>query len=288
MARKYGWTCTGALVATLIAGTPGRAAAQPAVLYLNFSDGSENVIKANVDDAAEDRSIMGSVTPYPAFTWPGVTDEAARRKLIDDVTQQVNDAFLPYHVLVTTTRPAEGPYTMVMVGGSPALFGMDAHVAGVAYMDCDNSQPANLVFAFPAPLGDNVHGLFSTIAQEAAHAFGLQHSSDPDDLMYPRVDLQQRSFIDRDSAVAMPKYCAPSTQNSHRRLLSLMGAWPGGDKPMDAPTTVSGAGTVLARPMGGCAVAPGVRRGKGGFFAPAAVILLMLAVGPCRQRRGRL
>jgi hypothetical protein len=52
-------------------------------------------------------------------------------------------------------------------------------VAGVAFMDCENRQRANVVFAFPAPLGGSIHGLFSTIAQEAGHALGLQHSSDP-------------------------------------------------------------------------------------------------------------
>jgi hypothetical protein len=275
--------CAGASVAH----SEGRG---PEVLYLNFSDGSENIVRADGDDAALYRSIMGSVSPYPAFAWPGIDTEEARRQLVHDLTEQINDAFRAYNVVVTTTRPAGGHYTMVMIGGSPALFAMDPRVAGVAYMDCENRQAANVVFAFPGPLGASAHGLFSTIAQEAAHAFGLQHSSDPNDIMYPRVDLAQRGFLDRESVVASPKFCGADTQNSHRRLLQLLGAWPGGDKPDDPVLTASDTGgTEAHEAMGGCAVGGHFsRRATEATIAWPGTLALVFALRACRRRRRRL
>jgi hypothetical protein len=261
------------------------------VLYLNFSDGTENILKADGDDAARNRSMMGSVTPYPAFTWPGRDDLDARGEVVRDLTRQVHDAFLPYNVVVTATRPVSGPYTMVMIGGSPDLFGMEPRVAGVAFMDCENRQDGNVVFAFPAPLAGSVQGLFSTIAQEAGHALGLQHSSDPHDIMYPRVDLAQRSFQDRDSPVASPKYCGQDIQNSHRRLLELVGAWEGPEKPMFLPETPPEEAEVMPEPpLGGCTVAgrPGARRANGGLGGAGLVLLAVFALGACGRRRGRL
>jgi hypothetical protein len=280
-----GGKCGVLAVAALVASVPGLAQATGTeVLYLNFSDGTENVGKAEVDDATRNASMMGAVAPYPAFAWPGMDDAEARRDLVAELTRQIDEAFAPYDIVVTSTRPAAGRYTMVMVGGDPALFEMDPRVAGVAFMDCDNHQSGNVVFAFPATLGGSMHGLFTTIAQEAAHALGLQHSSDPNDLMYPRVDLSQRSFQDRESPVASPKYCDGTTQNSHRRLLELVGAWKGGDKAaaQALPTTVQAQDV-----MGGCSAA-GTQRSNGGSWGLFGALLLVFALRACGRRGGRL
>jgi hypothetical protein len=279
------------LASALCAGTgaahsEGRASE---VLYLNFSDGTEDIVRADTDDAALNRSIMGSVTGYPAFAWPGMDTEEARRQLVHELTEQINDVFRPYDIIVTTSRPAAGRYTMVMIGGSPSLFAMDPRVAGVAYMDCENRQDANVVFAFPTPLGGSLHGLFSTIAQEAAHAFGLQHSSDPNDIMYPRVDLAQRGFIDRESVVASPKFCGADTQNSHRRLLALLGPWRGGEKPDDPVLSASPASLAAHEATGGCAMGGRLsRRASEGIFSLPGGLALVFALRACRRRRGRL
>jgi hypothetical protein len=268
-------------VVAFVVAFPGLArAAGQEVLYLNFSDGTENVIQADNDDSSRNRTIMGSATPYPAFTWPGVEDESARRNLIDDLTRRVQEAFAPFDIVITTTRPAAGPYNMVMIGGDPSVFQMDARVAGVAYMDCDNRQYSNLVFAFPRPLGGSVHGLFSTISQEAGHALGLQHSSDPTDLMYPRVDVSQRSFQDRETPVASPRYCEGATQNSHKRLLQLVGA-----RGEPAPTRLGA--TELSAPAMGCQMG-GARRGTGALSGLWAAALAVFALRACGRRRGRL
>jgi len=278
MGGKYG---VAALMAATVALPDMARAAGREVLYLNFSDGTENVVQADSDDASRNRSMMGAVTPYPAFAWPGADDADARSALVRDLTRQIDEAFAPYDIVVTATRPAAGSYTMVMVGGDPAMFQMDPRVAGVAFMDCDNQQAGNVVFAFPTPLNGSVHGLFTTIAQEAAHALGLQHSSDPNDLMYPRVDLAQRSFQDRESLVASPRYCDGTTQNSHRRLLELVGAWQGGDK-----TAAQALSEPAVREAMGCSAA-GAQRATEGAWTPLATAMLVFALRACgRRRRG--
>jgi hypothetical protein len=277
MGGKYG-------VAALWLVLPTMAhAAGPEVLYLNFSDGTEDVIRSEVDDATRNRSMMGSVTPYPAFSWPGASEPEARQRVIEEVTRRIDEAFAPYDIVVTATRPPSGPYTMAMIGGDPDLFQMEARVAGVAFMDCNNEQAGNVVFAFPAPLGGSVHGLFTTIAQEAAHALGLQHSSDPHDLMYPRVDLAQRNFQDRDSLVASPRYCDGETQNSHRRLLELVGAWQGGDKAAAAQSLPP---PQEVRQAMGCSAA-GAQRGTAAAWTLLATGMLVFTLRACgRRRRG--
>jgi hypothetical protein len=261
------------------------------VLYLNFSDGQENVIRADLDNALQNRSVMGSSDPFPAFAWPDMNDPEARRDLEQQLAQQVNDAFMAYNVVVTTHRPKSGVYTMVFIGGAPSIFALDARVAGIAFMDCDNRQASNVVFAFPTTLGTSIHGLFATIAQEAAHAFGLQHSSDPDDLMYPRVDLSQRGFLDRESAVASPNLCGPTTQNSHQLLLKLLGPWPGGDKPVDMALPAPMVDPPPPPVEGGCApasVAGRAQRGTGSLGLGGTALCVLFALRACRRRRAGL
>jgi hypothetical protein len=282
MGKRGGWVLAAA-VACAVAGRAEAAVPLATVLYLNFSDGQEDVVHAATDNAAQNRTVMGSAAPFPAFAWPGMNDQAARRDLVASLAQQVNDAFLPFNLVVTTTRPESGPYTMVVVGGGPALFSMDAHVAGVAYMDCDNRQPDNVVFAFPDALGGSEQALLTTIAQEAAHAFGLQHSADPDDLMYPRVDLAQRTFQDRETSVASPNLCGPQTQNSYRRLLEVLGPWTGGDKSVNQPVVAENPDPPPLE--GGCALG-GTRRGNGPVTLGMAAFCLVFAMRACR-RRGR-
>jgi hypothetical protein len=115
---------------------------------------------------------------------------------------------------------------------------------------------------------------------------GLQHSNDPNDLMYPRVDLAHQTFQDRESLVASPKYCQNATQNSHRRLLELVGAWPGGPKPDDDAVALTA--TAEEAPAMGCSMGAGAQRGRGGLPALCLVALMLFAVRPCRRRCGSL
>jgi hypothetical protein len=235
MARRWllSWVCTGVALAW---GAPA-AAQVPRIVYLNFSNGTETLRQARSDDAPTNTSQIGAASPYPPFRWPTVTTGAlTRADLVGRIARRVHEVFLPYNVLITLTRPAAGPYTMVMIGGRPRDINLGLDVAGVAFMDCTDAQPSNLVFAFAEVLRGNEQGLVATIAQEAAHAFGLEHTDRPEDLMHPMVDPRQSRFLDEEMPLLGDRICGRTTQNSHRRLLELVGAWPGVSKPLDDGT----------------------------------------------------
>jgi hypothetical protein len=224
----------------LLTAPPADAAAgQPEIVYLNFSDGTENVTFAPIDDATTNLSSLGAASPYPAFVWPSIsTGVETRAQVIARVTRRVHELFLPYNVLITLTRPTTGPYTTVMIGGGPRDIGIDQNLGGVAYMDCDNRENTNLVFAFPSTLRGSEQGLVVTIAQEAAHAFGLEHTESRRDVMHPELSVEQSRFLDEQTAILGERLCGNATQNSHRRLIDLVGAWLGDEKPLDDGTRV--------------------------------------------------
>src|SRR5205823_12916210 len=103
----------------------------------------------------------------------------------------------PFRVEVTDTPPADGPYTMVMVGGNATIIGQPSGVAGLAPLDCGDQNDSDIAFAFTDLFAtDDVHNLAVTIAQESAHSFGLGHTGDPTDLMYPAVSGREAAFQD--------------------------------------------------------------------------------------------
>lgn len=208
------------------------AAGDPQVVYLNFSDGTETVTRAAVDDAVTNRAVIGGASPYPAFQWPSITTGlVTRAAFIQEIARQVHARFAPYNVLITTRRPEKGPYTQVMIGGHPRDLGLLDDVGGLALLDCPNVEPANLVFAFPEKLRGSDHALVVTIAQEAAHAFGLEHTQNRVDLMNPVLDPRQERFVDAESAILGEPACGRGSQNSHRLLLQIVGPWLGDEKP---------------------------------------------------------
>ncbi len=211
----------------------GRAGATQ-IVYLDFSDGTETITFAEIDDSTANRSSIGGASPYPAFAWPSIsTGVEARSQVVARVARAVHAMFLPYDVIITLTRPTAPPFTTVMIGGDPRDLALRENYGGVAYMDCGNKQPSNIVFAFPSRLRGNERGLVVTIAQEAAHAFGLEHTDSRRDVMHPLLSPEQMSFLDEDGPVLDGRLCGAPTQNSHRRLIDAVGVWQGGEKPFD-------------------------------------------------------
>jgi hypothetical protein len=215
------------------AAAAARGASEPRIVYLNFSDGTETITRGELDDAPANVSSIGRASPYPAFSWPSLVDGSeTRADLVRRIAREVHRLFLPFNVLITTTRPPTGPYTMVLLGGFPTDIGLD-RLAGVAYLDCEDAQDKNLVFVFPPILRGNERALVMTIAQETAHAFGLEHTSAPEDVMYPTVDPRQAAFLDVPSRIFGEHHCGNEQQRSRQKLLDIVGPWRGEDKPLD-------------------------------------------------------
>jgi hypothetical protein len=116
------------------------------VVYLNFE--GVTLTKAAASDATADRAswmnkATGTAPPYRA-------GDAARDALITDITAGVRAALAPYPIQVVRTRPAAGPYVMIVFGGVATDVGSN-YGGAVNELDCDDSEKSDVAW-----LSDNV------------------------------------------------------------------------------------------------------------------------------------
>jgi MYXO-CTERM domain-containing protein len=155
--------------------------------------------------------------------------EGAKR---DAVMQAVRDDWAAYNVIIVDERPASGNYTMNMTGPSNPFGG---GVLGIAPLDCDDSQtPNNITYAFHSiDDGFDASTTATTIGQEVAHSFGLEHVDEPGDIMNPYNSGGDPSFTDQCIGIVGGQVvcgsqhaaeCGSQTQqNSNQELLTLFG-----------------------------------------------------------------
>jgi MYXO-CTERM domain-containing protein len=224
-------------------GPPPTPTADPAIIYINM-DGANLGCGNGEDNATTNASFIacqyGFTGNYPSY---GGTD-AQRQSVVDAVMQD----WAPFNAVITTTRPNAGPYTMCMTGPANHPFGNG--VLGIAPLDCfDQNMPSNIVFAFHSAsqlggsLGANTQA--TTISQEVAHAYGLEHVASSSDIMNPYNQGGNPAFTD--SCIGLvgngqpiqcgaqhQQYCAGGQQNSYQELIGLWGA----SNPDDTPPNV--------------------------------------------------
>jgi MYXO-CTERM domain-containing protein len=223
-------------------GPPPTPTGVPGYIFVNM-DGA-NLVCGNGDNATTNSSAIACqynfTGNYPSY---GGTD-AQRQSVIDAVEQD----WAPFNVVITTTRPNAGPYTMCMTGPANHPFGNG--VLGIAPLDCFNqNMPSNIVFAFHSAnqlggqLGANTQA--TTISQEVAHAYGLEHVASSSDIMNPYNQGGNPAFTD--SCIGLvgngqpiqcgaqhQQYCPGGQQNSYQELIGLWGA----SNPDDTPPNV--------------------------------------------------
>lgn len=142
------------------------------LVYVNF-DGAHVSSCADCSDAIAGLSwglndLFGKeeveLAPYE--------NEAAKPRIVS----RLRDLYSAYDVELTTTRPAQGPYTMVII--SPTW----ANNHGAAPLDCGNQNPSNI--AFVNRIGTASADLIARYAaHELGHSFGLAHVTSNADLM---------------------------------------------------------------------------------------------------------
>ncbi len=151
-----------------------------AVVYLNFEGGT--IFYSEYDDASQNRSRLYS------GEWPSYGDGSRR----DEVMDLVRLHFVDFNVVFTDRRPGSGPYTMVMIGPE---FIVDGGALGVAPVDCNDTEPANIVYAFLSAddaLSSSDHAW--TISHEIAHSYGLDHVMANDDVMHATLGFGDPAF----------------------------------------------------------------------------------------------
>ncbi|HET6582844.1 MAG TPA: Ig-like domain-containing protein [Nannocystaceae bacterium] len=209
-----------------------------------------------------DNSQMNISEIFPGDFEPYGGDETARAAVMAAVKLD----WQAYDVEIVDERPESGDYTMNVTTPTNPLGG---GVLGIAPLDCfDMFTHNNITFAFhgandgfPAPVQA------TTIGQEVAHSFGMEHVDDPTDIMNPSNSGGDPSFKDECIPVVAGGTCAEQhlphcpdgmSQNAHRELLELFGT--------SAPDTVAPTVTITSP-------ANGAEFGEGAEFVIEAVAI---------------
>jgi hypothetical protein len=201
---------------------PQLGAAKSNVFYLNY-DGVTIKYTGQEDDATQNVSQFQDF----AMTYQPYGDGAKRAAS----SQAVKADWSKYNVVITETRPGGGNYTMC-VNSPTNPFG--GGVLGIAPLDCNDNQARNIVFAYHSandqfPAATQA----TTMSQEIAHAFGLEHVKEPNDIMNPYNGGGDPAFLDQCFTLdagggqilcnAQHNMFCSGAQNSHQELLWLFG-----------------------------------------------------------------
>jgi hypothetical protein len=234
MRKDHGHRAGALLLALAIAGcAAGEDEATPApvpppppgarVVFLNFSNGGEALHQAAEDDPAANRARLCAAPqlgPWQGIPGCGGGREGCLRLIADAVDQH----FADFNLVVRTTRPAEAPYTMVVIAppSGTCRFGTN----GVAPLDCADQRPAEV--ALVTDCRGSAARCAAIISQEIAHTYGLEHTTWPCDLMADAAAACEQGAAFADVLVPSEARCGRRAQNSYRRLLEALGPWPAG------------------------------------------------------------
>ncbi len=203
----------------------------PRLVYLNF-DGVTVTSTSGGDDSAANQSRILNLGGLPAGTTVtvapfslGVLSDAQGMTTVAQVKSfvlaQMEAIHEPYDLFFTLERPASGNYQMVVIGSDCATIA-NTSCAGIAILDCSDNNPHNIGYTFPG--GRTVDELVVTTAQEMAHAYGLNHTTDTADIMFPQLQTTLPNSYGAGPIPAADMPCGGATfQDSHALLLDTIG-----------------------------------------------------------------
>ncbi|MCY1007894.1 Ig-like domain-containing protein [Nannocystis pusilla] len=197
--------------------------AQANVFFLNYDGVTLN--QGGQDNSATNTTVFNEfATTYQPY---GAGNKRAAS------LQAVKSDWAKYDVSVTDVRPNGGLYTMC-VNSPTNVFG--GGVLGVAPLDCNDNMAANIVLAFHSANDQfSAATQATTMSQEIAHAYGLEHVNEPNDIMNPYNAGGDPSFLDNcltldgggnpiQCGAQHSQFCGNNQQNSHQELLWLFGS----------------------------------------------------------------
>jgi hypothetical protein len=191
---------------------------QPHVLYLNRCEGGQTVTSGWPDDSTVKRSgILYGTVHFPPYPYGDASWQ--------QVVEHTREIFAPFNIAITDIDPSPSPHDAAIVCGSGGLAGFHG-AGGVAPFTCGViTNP--ITFTFPESLGNNARVIAEVIAQEAAHAWGLDHSYKCEDPMTYLSGCGPKSF--QDGSYPCGEYsprsceCGGSTQNTFAHIMALFG-----------------------------------------------------------------
>ena len=168
------------------------------VIFMNFDGVALN--RGNDDATTNTSWITNASVTYKAFN--DTPYGMGRAATINAIAGYMKMYYAPFNAQIVTTRPASGRYMMCLVGGNPGVIGVGGGAAGIAPLDCDNQEESNVVYAFsevltPQNTGsttESLKAIAATCAQETAHGYGLGHTTNQADVMYPQLTPSVTGF----------------------------------------------------------------------------------------------
>jgi hypothetical protein len=222
----------------------------PHILYIDF-DGAAIMGGTDCSDATKNcSSLIGATGSASVPSWSGSASDRAQ------VMAEVTQMYAKFNVQLVTARPSStaGDYSMTVVGGIAQNINQPADRVGVAPLDCYNQNEKDISFVFAATPGLTLHDIAVAIAQESAHGYGLAHTDNRMDVMYPYISSDATGYLDLtmgvyDTAFVNSDCDGTHSQNSFRRMMFNVGHSGGPDT---TPPTIS-----ISMPHDGDTVASG-------------------------------
>lgn len=205
------------------------------IVFVSFEGATLTKVDPPDEDATLDQSAIVDSNPevIPPFDPSVLADVPAGTTREDIIASVIDYLYLvadPYDIEFTTERPASGPYSMIVVGGTAEEVCGAADMYGNAWSDCgDLSFPNAISFVFPT--GIPVTNLGVTVAHLMGVSFGLVATDNPDGVMYWNTFAQPlpEGFTtgvvhDWPETESVDTACGGSTvQDAHQILLDTIG-----------------------------------------------------------------
>lgn len=185
------------------------------VIFVNF-DGVV-LTPAPVDDATLDQSVLGDDVGMPLASY-GVGPKR------DEVMAFMAEYWAPFDVGVTSTRPASGDYTMIVVTPTNPFGG----AGGIAPLDCDNANPRTVGLVFGS-IDDGMAAadVAAVITHVVADGMGLEHTEGGG--FTDLFSFADYSFIDACVPIVGEPFCvaqhAPFCPPGQQNAFAELSAW---------------------------------------------------------------
>lgn len=205
------------------------AAAVTTTVYLHRGGGT---FSPGYDDPAQGKSSVLTYYGLGDVVMPASSYTDAQWT---DLLTRVRAYFTPFNVAITDARPVGGPYIELAIGATyGSVLGLSNNITGIAPMGTCRVVTQAVGFVFTSlhdqPGYGGIAGAAETVAHEIGHTLSLSHEQLSTDLMSyaPRSSLKR--FQDEAAACGTSSTaveactCGAATQNSHRQLLTMVGA----------------------------------------------------------------